>query len=230
MIIKVARGIDIGKKSLYDKFFYVACQRCKIPRWIKKHDYKEDCNKSCRKCFTHLLGKSRIGIPSWNKGISWGQESREKMSIAQKGKKRPDLSGDHHWARRGSKTKTASEIRSLIISKLKGRKINPAKIRRGPQSHNWKGGISKINENARKSDEFIKWRKDVYARDNYTCQKCGKHGGRINAHHIIPFAIDIDKRFDLDNGVTLCIPCHSRIHMNKRWENVRNNNTVSIVH
>jgi hypothetical protein len=38
------------------------------------------------------LNKSRIGLPSWNKGKHWSKETKEKMRIAKLGKK---LSSDH---------------------------------------------------------------------------------------------------------------------------------------
>lgn len=57
------------------------------------------------------------------------------------------------------------------------------------------------------------WSQDVYKRDNYTCQKCGdRKGGNLNAHHIIPHSADRSKAWDIDNGITLCKPCHYAFH------------------
>lgn len=57
--------------------------------------------------------------------------------------------------------------------------------------------------------EYIKWRKAVYKRDNYTCQCCGDNkGGNLNAHHLENFADNLDLRFDVDNGITLCKKHH----------------------
>jgi len=55
------------------------------------------------------------------------------------------------------------------------------------------------------------WRFYIYARDNYTCQKCGKKKGEvtINAHHIVTKGSSgFAGKFDIDNGVTLCYYCH----------------------
>jgi 5-methylcytosine-specific restriction endonuclease McrA len=54
----------------------------------------------------------------------------------------------------------------------------------------------------------IDWRSAVYLRDNYTCQKCGQRGGRLNAHHVKPFKDFPELAFDVSNGQTLCVPCH----------------------
>lgn len=56
------------------------------------------------------------------------------------------------------------------------------------------------------------WRKAVYARDRYTCVACGAHGGDLNAHHLAAYDLDPARRFDVDNGVTLCPACHLRFH------------------
>lgn len=52
------------------------------------------------------------------------------------------------------------------------------------------------------------WRKAVFARDKYTCQDCGVSKVYIEPHHIIPKRIALEKIYDINNGVTLCRPCH----------------------
>lgn len=78
----------------------------------------------------------------------------------------------------------------------------------GERNTNWRGGITPINEKIRKSAEYKKWRVSVFERDAYTCVLCGCNSGDKHADHIKPFALFPDLRFDVDNGRTLCVPCH----------------------
>ena len=80
--------------------------------------------------------------------------------------------------------------------------------RRGPANNKWRGGITPENARIRHSPEMKQWRLAVFERDNYTCQICGERGGDKHADHIRPFALHPELRFVLDNGRTLCKPCH----------------------
>lgn len=79
---------------------------------------------------------------------------------------------------------------------------------RGDGCHFWKGGINGENDTLRHRREYKDWRIAVYERDNYTCQCCGSRGGKLNAHHINSFADYPEFRYDVANGITLCIKCH----------------------
>lgn len=61
--------------------------------------------------------------------------------------------------------------------------------------------------------EYIEWRKTVFERDNYTCQKCKVRGGQLEGHHILSWANYPSKRFIINNGITLCKSCHKELHL-----------------
>ena len=65
---------------------------------------------------------------------------------------------------------------------------------------------------ARMYPEYYEWRTSVFERDNYTCQKCGKKGEELRAHHIYGYANNEEMRLDLSNGVTLCKKHHDELH------------------
>ena len=68
----------------------------------------------------------------------------------------------------------------------------------------------------RNTKEYQNWRISVFKRDLYTCQDCDQVGGEINAHHIKTFKKYPDSRYDVDNGVTLCVNCHRLRHGKKK--------------
>ena len=82
-------------------------------------------------------------------------------------------------------------------------------VKRGEDHHWWKGGKAKPRSF---SPEYVEWRTSVYKRDNYTCQHCNEVGSKLNAHHIIPWSVNEEKRFDIKNGSTLCYKCHVEVH------------------
>ena len=58
----------------------------------------------------------------------------------------------------------------------------------------------------------VEWAKQIKARDNYTCQLCGRYGIPLNSHHLNSWDAFEDQRYDLNNGLTLCVRCHDRFH------------------
>ncbi len=92
----------------------------------------------------------------------------------------------------------------------------------GCNNPSWKGGITVVSYKIRKDIKYRLWRSDIFKRDDFTCQECSNKGCKIQAHHIKPFskiiveyniktlqdALDCEELWDLNNGVTLCMPCH----------------------
>lgn len=73
-------------------------------------------------------------------------------------------------------------------------------------NHPSKGTGKSLEKNSAKTKE---WTKKVKERDGWKCVKCGS-SNRLAAHHIIPWKEDETKRFDIDNGISLCCSCHAK--------------------
>lgn len=97
-----------------------------------------------------------------------------------------------------------------------------SEIHKGSRNHNWKGGISTENNTIRNSQEMRLWRKSVFIRDNFTCQKYKTKGGELESHHINNFADFPELRFAIDNGITFSKKAHDEFH--KKYG--RKNNTL----
>lgn len=164
------------------------------------------------------------------KGRIISNEHREKISLALIGKKKtPEairkvalaLTGrkqsPEHIEKRVTKTrgqKRSDELRQRMSENAKrlgfGRHGNHP---RREKRWNWKGGITSQAEIIRHSPQYKIWRKAIFERDNYTCIWCGSKSMKgfpvvLNADHIKPFALFPELRFAIDNGRTLCEPCH----------------------
>jgi 5-methylcytosine-specific restriction endonuclease McrA len=144
------------------------------------------------------------GKPSPRKGCIVSDEQRRKISLANKGKRawNKGLLGDksHLWGRKHSE-----KTKQLIGALKKGK---PLLSLSKDKSIWWKGGITPINQLIRTSRKYKAWRQSVFERDNYTCKLCGKRGVELNANHIKRFVDYPDLRMDINNGITLCKPCH----------------------
>jgi hypothetical protein len=83
---------------------------------------------------------------------------------------------------------------------------------RGPDHPNWKGGITGTRARGTDQVAYKKWRRAVFARFAFTCQICGRRGGKLSAHHIVPWAECEALRYEPLNGECLCYACHMALH------------------
>jgi len=88
-------------------------------------------------------------------------------------------------------------------SKMKTKLAEEKRLTNPPTKH-------ALDRRIRYSKKMFDWRKAIFARDDYTCQFCRVRGGYIEADHIKPFAYFPELRFDINNGRTLCVPCHKQ--------------------
>ena len=81
----------------------------------------------------------------------------------------------------------------------------------------------KKNKDGRKSYEYTKWRELVLERDDYACQLCNCKGDDVilHVHHIKKHSDYKYLRTDVNNGITLCNVCHSKVNKcEEEYENL----------
>ena len=78
---------------------------------------------------------------------------------------------------------------------------------------NWQGGKSEGRKRRSADKEHRQWSKNILERDRYVCDNCGSSSGAKYAHHLDAYQGNPEKRYALDNGVTLCKRCHIGFHV-----------------
>ena len=182
------------------------CPQCKeefskpysesIKNWFNRHIY---CSKKCY--IDSMKGRDPFTDKTRNK-IAWN-----------KGKK--GLKGDKNPNWKGGEM-------TIICKKCRGR-FKARQYRRSTvqfcsrlcKTNNSNQGKTPESMRIRKSLAYKLWRTSVFERDNYVCVHCGIKNGLgktvyFHADHIKPFALFPELRLNVNNGRTLCVPCHKK--------------------
>jgi len=213
------------------------CQICKkeIPKRytesVKKYNTHVVCSRICYRDWAKLpeqrimVGKANIGnkynlgkkrtkeqveyITSKLRGRVFSEQGKKNMGLAKKGVYPKSFIGLPAWNKG-----------------LRGHNS-------GEKHHNWKGGKTALGAKIRTSADYLKWRKEVFERDSYTCKECGIKNGhgktiKLNADHIKPFAFFPELRLSLDNGRTLCHECHKKTDTYGRKSVLKYKNLITV--
>lgn len=106
----------------------------------------------------------------------------------------------------------SEEMRKHLSGLQKGRKQSPEEIdkRRRSLIKEWDAYVTYQRHSAASS----RWSREVRKRDGFRCKQCGESSKRLHAHHIVSWKENKMLRHEISNGITLCIPCHHKIHAN----------------
>lgn len=212
-----------------DKLYKVKCENCSTERVLRYSTFRKierkDCRNLCMKCAIKLklpvtekakqnMSKKRPNFTPWNKGTkglvkAWNKGTKGCFSEESVEKMRQSAlaNPNRYWL---------------------GKKRPKGKL-----SANWKGGATKFNKIVRMMKENIDWKIEVFKRDEFTCQECAEKG-YVEAHHIDRLtdilkrnniqtqdeALNCKELWNVDNGITLCKPCH----LKTRTKNINNLN------
>ena len=178
-----------------DTMWIQVCPNCQCEREVSYAQSwnikKGNTNKECRPCGLEL----ELFTPNYE-GLKLGRKKWEvKKSFSNKGTFYRNLFNN---------PTNDPEVR---------KKQSQAKLgKKGELANNWRGGLTPINRIGRSSIQYSEWRLSVFKRDNFACMHCKVRGKKLNAHHIKHWAKFVELRFEIDNGITLCVDCHKKEH------------------
>lgn len=109
---------------------------------------------------------------------------------------------------------------------------NLTKFKKGNSHPFFRTGTYVTDNQVRRSFKYISWQKQVYKRDDYTCQICGSRGENLRANHIKRFADFPELRYEITNGVVICSPCDYLwvLRREEEWESYFNFNLMTRGH
>lgn len=83
----------------------------------------------------------------------------------------------------------------------------------GAKSHFYNPNLTdEERSKSRYTNEHRRWSNEVKKQANYTCNICGKRGGKLEAHHLNDWHSNQEMGLDISNGVCLCKHCHKEFH------------------
>lgn len=136
--------------------------------------------------------------------------------------------GESIWIGRKHKESTKEKIRAAALADGRvpwGKGNNPYWIGKTGEYHPcFRGGLTPERQSVYSSQEWVDAVKIVWARDDATCQCCGKHHntesnrGNFHIHHVVTFQAK-ELQTDPSNLVLLCKDCHKFVHSKKNISN-----------
>src|SRR3990167_9764220 len=207
-------------------------------------------SKICAECGTTFFKKRFCSIKNWNDRTRYCSRECSNKHTLLNGSKQPTSEqrarGERNHMWKGGQIKKECSIcnkfylvdpyrdkqtrfcsRKCFIFYQKtpmGRLAKSEAIRNGINAEFYRLTITfaKFKNLLRRCSRYNMWRMKIFTRDDFTCQECGKRGGKIHADHIKPFisiilekkirtyeqALETRELWDIENGRTMCLSCH----------------------
>lgn len=196
------------------------CTICGKPLYRRPCEFKEGVEFCCKECKSELY-KNRFKEKGLPIGLKIGHELTKQT---------------RNNNRIGTKQSQKTKDKISIANKLFWEN-NPQKAKeRGQKQSKNSTRKTELHILIRSTEKYKEWRKSVFKRDDYICQKCGVRSKKgvavyLQAHHKKPLSLilhennikyndfktlqkllNLDELWDINNGETLCLDCHKKIH------------------
>lgn len=136
-----------------------------------------------------------------SKKISEGQSNMSEQAKRQRSQKMSEKTKQQHINMTQEKRKQWKYKKSIAIRGNRNPMWNPNltdKERKYGRTHFQVG--------------YTDWKKQVKINANFTCDCCGKRGGKLHSHHLNDYHTHKELATDINNGVCLCQECHMEFH------------------
>lgn len=145
------------------------------------------------------------GNKPWNQGLKYTKQFKKRLNT-------DGLKLGHGWNYNADSHKVCADCGKDVWRKSERCKECFVKWKfQIKENHpRWEGGVTSEKHRLRSSNKWKLWREAVFRRDNYVCKECGASKVYLEPHHIIPIRSDRSKVYDINNGITLCRPCHQK--------------------
>ena len=160
--------------------------------------------------------KNSPNILNWlhyfNIPVRKGSEAIKVQYIGKKGERRREIARNRANTSLQSK-QSRDKLREIMQTDEYREKQKQAHLgeKNGMYNPNLSDEDRLKRQNDKRDDKYDYWRRKVYEKDHFTCQITGKTSNLV-AHHLEGYNWCKEKRFDVDNGITLHVSIHKCFH------------------
>jgi len=181
------------------------------------------------------------------------------MKITEKG--HPQFNTGRTWFKNGNKLflgrRHSKKTRTKISLSKIGKPLSLEHRKKLSASHqkiainNWREFSRKTYRRIRGTLKYSEWRKQVFERDNFTCQICGVRGNKLHVDHFPkPMCLYIKENSEMfpekdlydvlmmdgilwnkKSGRTLCVGCHRKTdsYLNRNFKGLFTTSTLTLL-
>jgi len=181
--------------------------------WL--HDKYHNEKMNVRDIALIIYGKRHFGpnVIGWMDRLGIDRRERSEAVSMQWENNQERRKEQSEYAKRKLSKGTIGRNSLIKTMQTKEYRLKASKAKLGANNPMWNDNLTEDDRKDRNGKSInSRWVREVKRRDKHTCQCCGLSGVTVVAHHLNGYNWDVKNRYNIDNGVTLCEPCHKAFH------------------